>query len=78
MKGVVSVSVQNTIGLNFFFSFTSSFLFFPSTRRMLAAGVVAGLLPLVHAHSFIVVMGVGACLALINWPRWREWLGSNR
>ena len=41
---------------------------------MLAAGVVAGLLPLVHAHSFIVVMGMGACLALINWARWREWL----
>ncbi|MDX6306028.1 MAG: hypothetical protein QOI77_2997 [Blastocatellia bacterium] len=54
--------------------FTLSFLLFPSTRRMLAAGVVAGLLPLVHAHSFIVVMGVGACLALINWSRWREWL----
>src|SRR6266853_2044361 len=54
--------------------FTFSFLLFPSTRRMLAAGVVAGLLPLVHAHSFIVVMGVGACLAIINWSRWREWL----
>lgn len=54
--------------------FTFSFLLSPSARRMLAAGVVAGLLPLVHAHSFIVVMGVGACLALINWRRWREWL----
>jgi hypothetical protein len=54
--------------------FTFSFLLLPSTRRMLAAGVVAGLLPLVHAHSFIVVMGVGGCLALINWRRWREWL----
>jgi hypothetical protein len=54
--------------------FTFSFLLLPSTRRMLAAGVVAGLLPLVHAHSFIVVMGVGACLAVINWSRWREWL----
>ncbi len=54
--------------------FTFSFLLLPSSRRMLAAGVVAGLLPLVHAHSFIVVMGVGACLALINWARWREWL----
>jgi hypothetical protein len=43
-------------------------------RRMLAAGIVAGLLPLVHAHSFIAVMGVGACLALINLKRWREWL----
>jgi len=41
---------------------------------MLAAGVVAGLLPLVHAHSFIVVMGVGACLAVLNWLRWRDWL----
>jgi preprotein translocase subunit Sss1 len=54
--------------------FTFSFLLLPSGRRMLVAGVVAGLLPLVHAHSFIVVMGVGACLALINWSRWREWL----
>ncbi len=54
--------------------FTFSFLLFPSVKRMIAAGVVAGLLPLVHAHSFIVVMGVGACLALINWSRWREWL----
>lgn len=54
--------------------FTFSFLLLPATRRMLAAGVVAGLLPLVHAHSFVVVMGVGACLAVINWSRWREWL----
>jgi hypothetical protein len=54
--------------------FTFSFLLLPSTRRMLAAGVVAGLLPLVHAHSYIVVMGVGACLALLKWSRWREWM----
>ncbi len=44
-------------------------------KRMLAAGFVAGLLPLVHAHSFIAVMGVGAVLALINIKRWRDWLG---
>src|SRR5437016_6753994 len=50
------------------------FFLFPSAKRMLAAGAVAGLLPLVHAHSFIVVMGMGACLALINLRRWREWL----
>src|SRR5579885_482418 len=31
---------------------------------MIAAGVVAGLLPLVHAHTFVVVMLMGACLAL--------------
>ena len=40
---------------------------------MLAAGAVAGLLPLIHAHSFIAVMMVGAFLALINLRRWREW-----
>lgn len=44
----------------------------PSSRRMLAAGVVAGLLPLVHAHSFVVVMGVGAVLALGRY--WRAWM----
>ncbi|HEV8427734.1 MAG TPA: hypothetical protein VGQ41_07465 [Pyrinomonadaceae bacterium] len=43
-----------------------------ATRGMIAAGVAAGLLPLVHAHSFIVVMGMAACLALIH-RRWREW-----
>src|SRR5215510_13738765 len=46
----------------------------PSARRMLAAGVIAGLLPLIHAHSFIVVMGMGGCLAVINFRRWREWV----
>ena len=43
-------------------------------RRMLAAGFIAGLLPLVHAHSFIATMGVGGVLALINIKKWREWL----
>ena len=43
-------------------------------RRMLAAGGVAGLLPLVHAHSFITVMGVGGVLALINIKQWRNWI----
>ena len=44
-----------------------------SVRRMIAAGVVAGLLPLVHAHSFVVVMVVGACLAILQ-QRWRDWI----
>jgi hypothetical protein len=43
-----------------------------ATRRMIAAGVAAGLLPLVHAHSFVVVMAVAGCLALLQ-IRWREW-----
>lgn len=43
-----------------------------ATLRMIAAGVAAGLLPLVHAHSFIVVMAMAGCLALIR-VRWRAW-----
>ncbi len=42
--------------------------------RMIAAGIGAGLLPLVHAHTFLVVMGVAACLALIFHAMWRHWL----
>jgi hypothetical protein len=40
---------------------------------MIAAGIVAGLLPLVHAHSFVVVMVVGGCIALLQ-RRWRVWI----
>ncbi len=43
------------------------------TRRMIAAGIVAGLLPLVHAHTFVVVMMVGGCIALLQ-RRWRVWI----
>ena len=43
-------------------------------RRMLAAGVLAGLLPLVHAHTFLVVMGMAACLVLMFHATWRSWL----
>ncbi len=44
-----------------------------SRGRMIAAGVIAGLLPLIHAHTFLVVMGVGACLALIFRSVWKHW-----
>ena len=51
-----------------------SFLLRPSAKRMLAAGVLAGLLPLAHAHSFVVVMVMGACVCLLlGRKRWREW-----
>src|ERR1051325_4371018 len=43
-----------------------------NTRRMIAAGVAAGFLPIVHAHSFVVVMAMAGCLALIQ-RRWRDW-----
>jgi hypothetical protein len=48
-----------------------SFLLSPSSRRMLAAGVVAGLLPLIHAHTFIAVMLVAAFL--VPWIYRRGW-----
>ena len=51
-----------------------AFPFSPSEKRMLAAGVLAGLLPLAHAHSFVVVMTMGGCVALLlGRRRWREW-----
>jgi hypothetical protein len=51
-----------------------TFLNLPGVRRMIAAGLVAGLLPLAHAHTFGVVMMVGTCLALIQSARrWRAW-----
>ncbi|MDT4952060.1 MAG: hypothetical protein QOJ02_198 [Acidobacteriota bacterium] len=37
-----------------------------ATQRMAAAGIIAGLLPLIHAHSFVVVMVVGAGVALLT------------
>ena len=43
-------------------------------RRMIAAGVIAGFLPLAHAHTFVVVMGMAGCLTLIE-RRWRHWFG---
>jgi hypothetical protein len=43
-----------------------------SVRRMLAAGVVAGLLPLIHGHTYMVVVGMAGCLALLlrMWSAW--------
>lgn len=52
-------------------SFT--FLLLPSSRRMIAAGFIAGSLVLVHAHSFGVCMLAGACMAFVFRERWREW-----
>lgn len=42
-------------------------------QQMIAAGVIAGLIPLVHAHTFVVVMGVAGCIALLQW-KWRAWI----
>jgi hypothetical protein len=42
-------------------------------RRQIAAGMMTGLLPLIHTHIFLGVMGMAACAALIS-RRWRLWL----
>lgn len=51
--------------------FTFSFFLSRSGKRMIAAGGVAGLLPLVHAHTFIAVMMVAAFL--VPWTFRRGW-----
>jgi hypothetical protein len=43
-----------------------------SSRRMLAAGIICGLLPLIHAHSFITLILVAGFL--VPWVYWRAWL----
>lgn len=43
-------------------------------RRMLAAGICAGLLPLIHTHGFLVVFGAAVCLALLFRLLWRAWM----
>ena len=42
-------------------------------RAMVGAGALAGLLPLAHAHGFVVLLSVGGLLALLH-RRWRPWL----
>lgn len=41
-------------------------------RILAAAGIITGLLPLVHAHSYVALMASASILALI-FKRWREW-----
>ena len=40
-------------------------------RKMIAAGIIAGLLPLIHAHSFLTLLMVAAFL--VPWIYWRAW-----
>ena len=51
-------------------NFQSPFIrFFPA----IALGFLAGLLPLVHAHSYAVLMGMAGLLALLNFKNWKQW-----
>src|SRR5688572_9230222 len=51
---------------------SDAFFLLPSAKRMLAAGVITGLLPLIHAHSFISIMLVAAFL--VPWIYRRAWI----
>jgi hypothetical protein len=50
----------------------------PGGSRMLVAGVLTGILPIVHAHTFAVVFGtaflLGVCFAQWREGRWRAWV----
>ncbi len=61
-------ALPDNAGDTAFASFSSA-----AMRRMIAAGAVAGTLPLIHAHGFMVVMAIGACLALLFRGQWRSW-----
>jgi hypothetical protein len=41
--------------------------------RMIAAGVIAGMLPLIHAHTYAVLLAVAACQVALSTNRWM-WL----
>jgi hypothetical protein len=45
----------------------------PAMRRQIAAGILCGLLPLIHTHTFLGVMGVAAGAAVLS-RCWRLWL----
>jgi hypothetical protein len=44
----------------------------PWIRRMIGAGVMTGLLPLVHSYTFLAVVAVASCLAFL-FQRWLSW-----
>jgi hypothetical protein len=44
----------------------------PRRRYLLAAGLLAGVLPLLHAHGFFAVMMASGAMALLFWSR--DWL----
>ena len=50
-----------------------SFAASPRLRVSLSLGLLAGLLPLVHAHSYAVLMTTAVCLASMNLKNWRFW-----
>jgi hypothetical protein len=44
------------------------------TSALLGVGALAGVLPLIHLHSLVVLFVVGVFLLIIRWDHWRTWL----
>ncbi len=41
---------------------------------LVGAGLMAGVLPIAHMHSFIVLVLVSACMFATSWRKWQVWL----
>lgn len=46
----------------------------PRRGLFIGAGLLAGLLPIAHAHSFLAVVLISGPLCLLLWQHWRDWL----
>lgn len=53
----------------------SGFSIFHFPFSTLVVGLIAGLLPLIHLHSLVVLFVVTAFLFFLGIEKWREWLG---
>lgn len=70
-KSVTSTPVKEPRPILYLFP---PYPFSPAAKRMIASGVMAGLLLLIHAHTFVMVMGMAGCLCLIFFKEsWRVW-----
>ena len=43
-------------------------------RPFLLVGLLAGLLPLIHSHTFLVTTAVAGFIAPVDWRKWRSWM----
>ncbi len=50
-----------------------TYFFGEEYRPFLLIGLLAGLLPLIHSHTFLVTTAVAGFIALVDWRKWRSW-----
>jgi hypothetical protein len=69
-----SLAINRTGASRLFFALIPRFPLSNRQKRMFVVGLVAGLLPLVHAHTFVAMMVVGLVLMLLSGVRrWSAW-----